>query len=558
MLKNLQIENLILIESAEVNFESGFNVITGETGAGKSLFLSALKLLSGHKAAPNIIRKGAEKARIEATFILDPEYHSKVYQALKEIDIESDEELIILREILPGGKSKARINGTLVNIKSLQILGQTLIQLHGQSEQVLLRDISTHGSLLDGLAPLEDLLNQYRLTWKTYSAHLKKIAALNEARKQNEVQQDFFKFQLNELIKADLKPNEEDELEAELKSLESAGEMNQLKDQSLEILVEGDQSLQFQLKHLIQTLEPFAKGQSVIQETLASLKEALPNIEEAGYSMRGLSIPESISPYEIDAKNSRLAQLQQLKRKFNLDIDGLIALREERQTQVSSVEEFDTLLADLEFEKKSSMDQLWKIAQELHQVRQATSSKLDKKVTQVLSHLGMGHAEFFTQLQFPDEFDETQLNPRGANTIEFQVRTNQGSEFQSLKKGISGGELSRVMLALKSALADNDQTPILLFDEVDSGISGEIGHSIGECMQSLGQYHQVLCITHLHQVAVQAKLQLTVSKSEVGNQTLTQISNLSEEQRVSEIARMLGGSQDQEWLKQSKRLLEQA
>lgn len=555
MLKNLKIQNLILIESAQVEFKAGFNVITGETGAGKSLFLSALKLLSGHKAPPNIIRQGTDRAVIEAEFQLDIQKHSKVFQVLESIDIESDHELIIQREILQGGKSKARINGTLVNVKDLQQLGNVLLQLHGQSEQVLLRDTSTHGNLLDTLAPTEKLLLDYKSGWKEYHRIQKLIQTLKDESLQNASQQDFFRFQFDELKKADLKPDEEDKLESELSSLESAGELSALKDQSLEAILDGDSSVQFKLKLLIKTFEPYARDHSQISESLNSLKEALPFVEEAGYIMRNLNIPDDVSPYEIDEKNSRLALLQKLKRKFSLDVNGLIALRDQREEQLQTVDNFDLKIADLEFEKQAVMKGLWKIAQQLHEIRTRVASDLDHKVTTVLSQLGMNHAEFRTQLSYPQEESEDKLNSTGANQIEFQVRTNKGSDFQSLKKGISGGELSRVMLALKSALAHNDQTPILLFDEVDAGISGEVGHSIGTCMKSLGEFHQILCITHLHQVAVQAHQQLTVSKSQQEQTTLTSIENLTETTRIIEVARMLGGANDSNWLKQAERLL---
>lgn len=555
MLKNLKIQNLILIESAQVEFKAGFNAITGETGAGKSLFLSALKLLSGHKAPPNIIRQGTDRAVIEAEFQLDMQKHSKVFQVLESIDIESDHELIIQREILQGGKSKARINGTLVNVKDLQQLGNVLLQLHGQSEQVLLRDTSTHGNLLDTLAPTEKLLLEYKSGWKEYHRIQKLIQTLKDESLQNASQQDFFRFQFDELKKADLKPDEEDKLESELSSLESAGELSALKDQSLEAILDGDSSVQFKLKLLIKTFEPYARDHSQISESLNSLKEALPFVEEAGYIMRNLNIPDDVSPYEIDEKNSRLALLQKLKRKFSLDVNGLIALRDQREEQLQTVDNFDLKIADLEFEKQAVMKGLWKIAQQLHEIRARVATDLDHKVTTVLSQLGMNHAEFRTQLSYPQEESEDKLNSTGANQIEFQVRTNKGSDFQSLKKGISGGELSRVMLALKSALAHNDQTPILLFDEVDAGISGEVGHSIGTCMKSLGEFHQILCITHLHQVAVQAHQQLTVSKSQQEQTTLTSIENLTETTRIIEVARMLGGANDSNWLKQAERLL---
>lgn len=555
MLKNLNIKNLILIESAQVEFKEGFNVITGETGAGKSLFLSALKLLSGHKAPPNLIRQGADRAVIEAEFHLDTQRHHKVFQILESIDIESDHELIIQREILQGGKSKARINGTLVNVKDLQQLGNVLLQLHGQSEQVLLRDTSTHGHLLDTLAPTQELLLEYKSGWKEYHRIQKLIQTLKEESLQNASQQDFFRFQYDELKKADLKPDEEDKLEAELSSLESAGELSALKDQSLEAILDGDSSVQFKLKLLIKTFEPYARDHSQISESLNSLKEALPFVEEAGYIIRNLNIPDEVSPYEIDEKNSRLALLQKLKRKFSLDVNGLIALRDQREEQLQTVDNFDLKIADLEFEKQAVMKGLWVIARQLHEIRTQVATDLDHKVTTVLSQLGMNHAEFQTQLSYPKEESEESLNSAGANQIEFQVRTNQGSEFQSLKKGISGGELSRVMLALKSALAHNDQTPILLFDEVDAGISGEVGHSIGTCMKSLGEFHQILCITHLHQVAVQAHQQLTVSKSQQEQTTLTSIENLTEQTRIVEVARMLGGASDSNWLKQAERLL---
>lgn len=554
MIKELQVNHLILIEKARVQFTSGFNAITGETGAGKSLFLSALKLLSGHKAPPNLIRDGNEKASTEATFLLDPKKHTKVYQILEQIEIEPEDELVISRVILPGGKSKARINGTLVNVKDLQKLGQVLIQLHGQSEQVLLRDTSTHVNLLDSLAQQEDTLKNYQLCYRELVSFQKKLNELEQERSLYESQQDFFRFQFEELEKAQLKDHEDSQLEDELRQLEAAGEITQIRDGGLDVLSDSDHAVQPQLSQLILTLEPFNSFHSV-KEAITALREALPNIEEASYQLRRLEIPEAASPFELDTKNSRLALLQRLKRKFNSDMPGLIELREERREQIQLVDNFDLKRQDIEFEKKQVIQKMHDFAHKLHLNRLASAQELDDKVSNILSQLGMSSAKFQTHIEFPEEIKEDDLHSRGADQIEFRVRTNQGSSFQSLKKGISGGELSRVMLALKSALAEKDQTPTLLFDEVDAGISGEVGHAIGECMQQLGEYHQVLCITHLHQVAVQANQQLTVSKSDIAGQTLTEINNLNDQTRVEEIARMLGGAKDPNWLEQAHRLL---
>tara|TARA_B110000483_G_scaffold239756_1_gene318925 strand:+ start:770 stop:2470 length:1701 start_codon:yes stop_codon:yes gene_type:complete len=554
MLKTLQIDNLILIESSTVSFGPGFNVITGETGAGKSLFLSALKLLSGQKAPSSCIRKGADKARVEACFQVNFNEIPNLKEVFLNLELDLEDEIVIQREILSSGKSRARVNGTMINNKDLQQIGPILLQMHGQSEQILLRDTSKHGKLLDGLSDIEDELALYKKEWQSYRAIQKKILELEEQKNQSETQQDFFRFQFDELKKAELKEGEDDTLESELTSLESVGELNDLKNQSLGFLSESNDSILSQLQSFIKISENYSQ-QSHIKSALESATEAQSHVEDALHSIRSMDIPTDVSPYEIDKKNSRLATLQRLKRKYNTDLLGLIEFYSERESQLKNLDQFDTLLTDLQFDESQSLQKIWTIAEKLHSKRVDAARDLDTKVTHALGHLGMDSAEYKTQITLGSIYRPKTLNSRGADEIEFLVKTNAGGEFQSLKKGISGGELSRVMLALKSSLADQDKTPILLFDEVDSGISGEVGHSIGECMKQLGGFHQILCITHLHQVAVQAQHQLIVAKSQNTEGTLTQIENLTEETRIQEIARMLGGSQDPNWLEQAKRLL---
>ena len=487
MLKQLSINGFTLIDHAEVPFRDGFTAITGETGAGKSVLLKALRMVCGDKAQASMVRTGEDKAVIEGIFDISGE--PKVQKIVKDLDIDCDDELIIRREILENGKGRTRVNGSIVNQADLQEIGENLIQMHGQSEQLLLRDTRTHTQMLDDYAGNGELLGEYGNAWAAWNDVLARIRETEERAKDLAAQKDFLKFQFDELSKAALREGEEEELEEKV-SVASKGEAERRILDEIQGILSGDNG------------------------------------------------PKSLSPAEIDRANSRIATIQKLKRKYRTDVAGLIELTEKRKGELESLENLDSDLAELAKEEKKALSELERLAKELSAKRTEAAARFDSAVQSAIQRLGMPKAVFTTHIE------PQTLGSNGSEKIEFMLAPNPGEGEKSLQKAVSGGELSRVLLAIKSVMADLDKVPLLIFDEVDSGISGEVGNTIGEALRNLGKHHQVLTITHLHQVASRAQNQLAVSKDEIDGRTFTTVRELDREGRVDELVRMLGGDSE--------------
>ena len=547
MLKELSIRNFTLISEATIAFSNGFTAITGETGAGKSVFLKALRAVCGEKVSATAIRSGSDKASIEASF--DITQNKKVQDLLKNFEIDCDEELILHREISSTGKSRARINGVLVPIANLQIIGDELLQLHGQSEQLLLRDTRTHTQILDAYCALPDLLLEYKNAYDSLVFISKKIDSAKEQAERLAAEKDFIKFQYEELKEAALRSGEENELDEKTTNA-AKGETERHFLEELSELTDGENGLldklhvlEFKLRHISSKLPKYVSWHEQVIETLLPLENTLQDLLR-------ISPETSISESELNRINARLAKIQRLKRKYKTDEAGLIALCEKRKTELESLENFDSDLEELEKEFNNAKRQVLALAKELSDARKTKAKDLDQAVESELQVLGMEGARFKTS------FAETDPTPTGIDKIEFLLAPNRGEGEQSLQKAVSGGELSRVLLAFKTVTAKTDTTPLLIFDEVDSGISGEIGNKIGDALRKLGKTHQVLTITHLHQVACRANSQLAVKKHEENGRTFTEISLLSKENRIFEIVRMLGEPSSETAKEHAQQLLE--
>ena len=535
MLKHLSISGFTLIANAEVPFRDGFTAITGETGAGKSVLLKALRIVCGDKAQSTMVRTGEEKAVVEATFDITNE--PQVKKVLEELELDSDDELIIRREIQENGKSRARVNGAVVALPDLQRLGEELIQMHGQSEQLLLRDIRTHTQMLDDFAGNGDLLAEYSSEWTAWNKIQDEIKATEERAKNLAAQKDFLKFQFDELSKAALKEGEEEALEEKVNSAsKQEAETRYLND--IQGMLGGENGLLDQVQILQSKLRSLAAKLPDYEDYLKSLDEVTDPYESVCKDLLRLRPAAAMSAADIDRANARIAAIQKLKRKYRTDVAGLIALTEQRKEELSSLENLDADLEELSRQSKKALEALQATALKLTKSRQEAAARYDKAVSDILNTLGMPKAIFATSITMQS------LSPNGADKIEFTLAPNPGEGFKSLQKAVSGGELSRVLLSIKSVMADLDRVPLLIFDEVDSGISGEVGNSIGEALKNLGQHHQVLTITHLHQVASRAKNQLAVSKEEIDGRTYTHVVELDHEGRIKELSRMLGGESD--------------
>jgi len=532
MLKQITIKNLALIASAEISFSNGFWAITGETGAGKSVFLSALKLLCGAKAVAGQIRNGEECAVLKGLFNIEKLSDAKEFLQEREIDFE-DGELEIQREIFQNGKSKARINGVISSTRDLQELGEKLVQMHGQSEQTLLKDIKAQQKFIDAYCGNEELLQKCKDSFEKWNEVNKKIEECKKNAESIAQQKDFLQFQLKELASANLKPNEEEECENIVQSSASSEFKRKISIECLDLLI-SERGILERLGELVSRLQKFESKCSDAPKADAAItaEEVLKVLSQ---ELKKASKPEHYSAEQIENANAKIALIQKLKRKYRTDLNGLIDLREKRKLELESLENSDSDIAELQKNSSKLRLEFEKNAAELSKKRISGAKKLDAEVEEILHILAMPTAIFstrFTQVE--------NLNASGAEQGEFWLAPNKGEGSKPLKQAASGGELSRVLLSFKCAVAERDKIPLLVFDEVDSGISGETAHKVGECLRELGKYHQVLTITHLHQVAAQASGQFCVKKIETKERTYTTVEPLSEKARISEIARMLG------------------
>jgi len=546
MLKQISIKNLALIANAEISFFNGFWAITGETGAGKSVFLNALKLLCGAKATAGMVRNGEDSAVIRGSFDIDGLPEAKEFLEAREIDIE-DGELEIQREIFSNGKSKARANGVMASQSDLLQLGEMLVQLHGQSEQTLLKDVKSQQKLIDAYCGNEELLQKCKDTFEKFSAINKKIEECKQNAESIAQQKEFLQFQLNELKNANLRPNEEDECERIVQESAGGEFKRKMTNECLELLI-GETGISNLLGELVSKLQKLEGkcSDAPKSDAAASAEDYFSNLV---LELKKLGKQEVYSPEQIEKANTRIALIQKLKRKYKTDLNSLIELREKRKHELESLENSDSDVEELQKSANKIRAELEKICAELSKKRLAGAKKLDAEVENRLHALSMPTAVFSTH------WTSAELGANGAEQGEFWIAPNKGEGEKPLRQSASGGELSRVLLSFKRTMAERDKVPILVFDEVDSGISGEVGHKIGECLQELGKYHQVLTITHLHQVAALANGQFCVRKIEEGHRTYTTIEPLGKEQRVSEIARMLGDEKSPKFLTLASELL---
>ncbi len=549
MIKQLVIRNFALIEECTIRFEKGFTAITGETGAGKSMLMGALRTVIGGKPPVSAVRTGEEKAFVEAVFDISENLHAKSVLEAEEID--ADDELVVSREILLSGKSRSRINGTVVNLATLERVCETLVQMHGQSDQLLLRDLRIQQKMLDSYCGDSGELSEYAAAWNEWTALKASLKKTEENARALSEQKEFIEFQKNELEKASLRNGEEAELE-EKTARAKTGEARIRAVEELRELFDGENGVQSkfesfrakvrQLSVKLPEFESLSKRLEDACDAFSFADDALQKAEEAS---------ADLDPRELDRANSRLALIQRLKRKYRTDEAGLVELLSRRKRELESVENLDADLAELEKRIERSEAHLADCARVLSEKRKAGKESLDSKVERMLQSLGMPKARFITQLSDDD------YTPTGKDRIEFCIAPNVGEGEKPLRLAVSGGELSRVLLAFESVLAELDSIPLLVFDEVDSGISGEVGNRVGEALRNLGKFHQVLSITHLQQVACRAESHLAVEKHEnAEGRTVSTVKLLSYEERIVEIARMLGDAKSPTSLAHAKELLE--
>ncbi|MCE1274609.1 MAG: DNA repair protein RecN [Chlorobiales bacterium] len=547
MLQSLYVRDFALIDELSVEFAPGLTIITGETGAGKSILMGALNLVLGERASAELVRSGASKAVIEATFT--GSHYETVAPQLEEAGIECTPELILRRDIAASGQSRSFINDTPCPLSLLKQVGRELVDLHGQHDHQLLLHPETHAGMLDGFGQLKDeasryhsLLQRYRQLRRTLDELLAQAAALREKR-------DFIEYQYRELESAGLATGEEASLEEEINLLENAETLFSLGTELGERLYESDDSAYASLSVSVHLLEKLASIDKRFEPSLEELRGAMSSIEEASRFTGRYTSGIEFNRARLEELRERQMMLQRLSKKHGKSIDELIGLRDRLADELSIEENVEADTVRLRAEIEEARDGLSSTAIDLHDMRLRAAILLEEEISSVLKELSIPHGNFrvaITHEESPEgdiTFDGRRYRAydNGFDRIEFMISTNIGESPKPLAKVASGGEISRVMLAMKSALARATHLPILVFDEIDTGISGKAAQAVGFSLKQLSRLHQIIAITHLPQIAAMADLHLSVSKRIENARTLSGVTTLDDAERVEEVARLISG-----------------
>ena len=566
MLTELRVRDFAIIESLDIELDSGLNVLTGETGAGKSIIVDSIALLLGDRADANMVRTGAERALIEGVFALNSATRQPVEAVLAEQGLESDEpgQLVLGREVRSNGRSLCRVNGRAVSQGVLRDLGELLVDVHGQSEHVSLLRVKEHVNLLDRYAGLWDLRAQVAAKHAEWRATRKGLEALTHNARERARRVDMLKFQVEEIRSARLKPAEETALQEEHTRLANAEALAGYAEEAYALLYESSRSQPAALDQLAQAaraLGNLARFDKQFDEYTRSLAEATAVIEEVARSVRDYRDGIEFNPRRLQQVEDRLEMLKKLKRKYGDTVETVIAFAEQAEQELGQIENSAERIEELRARQAELADQYFALAQDLSRRRKATALDLSKAVEVELQDLRMAGAKFEVGIITPEIGDwrsevgdsanlqslipNLHLDATGVDHVEFLIAPNVGEGLKPLAKIASGGETARLMLALKAVLSRADQTPTLIFDEIDQGIGGRVGTVVGQKLWGLTGAHQVMCITHLPQLASFADAHFKVDKTihaagDGSGRTATVVSRLKRDERVDELAQMLG------------------
>lgn len=534
MLASLSVKNYALIDYLEVNFQDGFSIITGETGAGKSILLGALGLILGKRADLSSLKNEEEKCIIEGEFLID-RFDLKSYFDSNDLDFEP--QTIIRREILPSGKSRAFINDTPTTLSVLTDLSDKLIDVHSQYQTLQLANNAFQFLVIDALADNSKTLNSYKKGLALYKKLNKELDEIIGRQAEAQNQHDYNSFLLNELIEADFKIDEQDHLEETLEKLNHAEEIKLLLAEAKQLTDLEDVGLADSLRKysgIVQKLGKYGKAYEDLSERILSLKI---DFEDITMELENSSGSVDYSPQEIEKYNDRLQLLYSLQKKHQVNtIEELFEKKKVLEVKVSAVENADEIVKLKKIEILEIEKQLNSTSQKLHNSRKKAIPDLIRQLEKLLKDLEMPNTRFKINLFKKDRFFDN-----GKDELEFQISTNKGSSFETLKKIASGGEMSRIMLAIKAILSNYSNLPTIIFDEIDTGVSGEVSNRIANVMASMGKHMQVIAITHLPQIAAKGKYHFKVYKTDKDKQTFTNIKRMSEEERIQELAEMLSG-----------------
>ncbi len=554
MLSLLHIENIAIIESADIAFEPGFNVLTGETGAGKSIVIDAISAVLGQRTSRELIRTGAKSALVTAVFTGLPKL-----RWLEDAGFPQGEELLLQREISGDGRNVCRLDGRPLTVAQLRELGRQLLDIHGQHDGQQLLDPACHLSYLDSFGRTGKLLEDYRKAYEAVQARKKQISALEMDEAERSRRVDTLTYQIGELERADLKEGEDEELDERRKLLRSAGKLMDAV-QEAEYALSGSEDSQGACD-LIAQAEGAVSRVARLTDPLATLAEKLSALrcaaDDAAECLRDMSRELDFSPGELDQIEGRLDIIYRLKKKYGSTVAEMLDYLERSRRELDQIQYADDtivrLTAELEKERACAREK----GAALTAARKKAAGKLQKRVQEELRQLDMPKVRFETEF-LPSE-GEDGMDASGMDKVQFLMSANVGEALKPIQKVASGGELARIMLALKNVLAEDDGIGSLVFDEVDTGVSGRAAQKVAEKMADVARHKQVLCVTHLPQIAAMADAHFSVEKGERNGRTYTKVERLSREGREEELSRLIGGAQVSEALRRSAaELLEHA
>ena len=541
MLSHLSIKNYATVESLEIEFQPGMSVITGETGAGKSIILGALGFTLGDRADKSIVRPGASRADIVAEFSISDIKSAQSWLADNDLILESDPHQCMLRRIVNhDGRSRGYINGSPVTLTNLKDLGDTLMDIHGQHEHHSLLQRATHQRLLDDFGVDQKLRSNLLSTWKQWQTNHQKLTALRNQTSESTAQSQLLAYQLSEIEELNVKDDELEQLDAEFKALSHADETLSVLHGALEQCDGDEQSLANGISQITQRLRSLTANAEALRPAIALLEAAEIQLTEAVNELLSFGERFQADPERLETVNRRLGALHDLARKHKVPASELGQLIMDLRDQLSRFEDFDAELEQLQANDGLLREQHFKLATEMSKQRRRAAKQLEKAVNSELKHLGMLHAEMIVTLAASAGDVPSH---QGHECVEFLVSTNPGQVAKPLIKVASGGELSRISLAIQVITAQVSETPSLVFDEVDVGIGGGVAKVVGKMLRQLGKNTQIICVTHQPQVAGQGHHHFYVSKSAHLDSTVTSVLELKDDQIVREIARMLAGKE---------------
>ena len=533
MLSLLHIENIAVIESADISFDQGFNVLTGETGAGKSIVIDAISAILGERAYRDMIRTGTNKASVRAVFTGVPEL-----SWFADNGVEYDPETVIQREIHLDGKNVCRVNGSLVSVSILRKLGIQLINIHGQHDSASLFDEDNHLTFLDAFGDNASLRADYTEKYEAVAKLRREIDRMTMDEGEKLRRMETLKYQIAEIEKADLEAGEDEQLEERRKILQNAEKLSNGMETAVECLYGGDDSdgaagLLAQAEYALARLAKFSDSFSEIHDRVADLMYQVQDVAE---EVRDARDDLSYSADELEQIESRLDVIHKLRRKYGVTCEDILAYLDKAKRELDDIEFADDHLERLKKKLKKAEKTAWEAAKILRENRKETAVYMSQRILAELAQLDM------PRVQFSCEFTETDLTSNGADAVAFYMSANAGEALKPMSKVASGGELARIMLAMKNVLAEKDQVNTLIFDEVDTGVSGRAAQKVAEKLRSVAAHKQVLCVTHLPQLAALANTHLLIAKSERDGRTYTSVTPLDIEGRKRELARIIGGT----------------